>query len=75
MSGFKALNIESDDESDIEVDDTKEIQIEEALKLFEDTLAVDDISDSGSERLHWEEFVDPRERDILWGIRTLFIEE
>ncbi|KAF2167700.1 hypothetical protein M409DRAFT_65826 [Zasmidium cellare ATCC 36951] len=38
MSGFKALNIESDDESDIEVDDTKEIQIEEALKLYQNAL-------------------------------------
>ncbi|KAF7192582.1 Histone transcription regulator 3-like [Pseudocercospora fuligena] len=38
MSGFKALNIESDDESDIEVDDTKEIQIEEALKLYQTAL-------------------------------------
>jgi hypothetical protein len=38
MSGFKALNIESDDESDIEVDDTKEIQIEEALKLYQAAL-------------------------------------
>ena len=35
MSGFKALNIESDDESDIEIDDTKELQIEEALKLYQ----------------------------------------
>ncbi|CZT16096.1 uncharacterized protein RCC_01937 [Ramularia collo-cygni] len=35
MSGFHALNIESDDESDIEIDDTKEIQIEEALKLYQ----------------------------------------
>lgn len=38
MSGFKALNLESDDESDIEVDDTKEIQIEEALKLYQNAL-------------------------------------
>ena len=38
MSGFRALNIESDDESDIEVDDTKEIQIEEALKLYQTAL-------------------------------------
>ncbi|KAK4494026.1 hypothetical protein PRZ48_015212 [Zasmidium cellare] len=38
MSGFKALNIESDDESDVEVDDTKEIQIEEALKLYQTAL-------------------------------------
>lgn len=38
MSGFKALNIESDDESDIEIDDTKEIQIEEALKLYQNAL-------------------------------------
>lgn len=38
MSGFHALNIESDDESDVEVDDTKEIQIEEALKLYQTAL-------------------------------------
>ncbi|KAF2487842.1 hypothetical protein BDY17DRAFT_289784 [Neohortaea acidophila] len=38
MSGFKALNIESDDESDIEIDDTKELQIEEALKLYQNAL-------------------------------------
>ncbi|KAK4980988.1 hypothetical protein LTR28_010003 [Elasticomyces elasticus] len=38
MSTFKALNIESDDESDIEIDDTKEIQIEEALKLYQTAL-------------------------------------
>lgn len=35
---FKALNIESDVESDEEVDDTKEIQIEEALKLYQTAL-------------------------------------
>ncbi|EME41815.1 hypothetical protein DOTSEDRAFT_177180 [Dothistroma septosporum NZE10] len=38
MSGFHALNLESDDESDIEIDDTKEIQIEEALKLYQNAL-------------------------------------
>lgn len=38
MSGFKALNLESDDESDIEVDDTKELQIEDALKLYQTAL-------------------------------------
>ena len=38
MSGFKALNIESDDESDIEIDDTKELQIEEALKLYQNAI-------------------------------------
>nr|OQO27194.1 hypothetical protein B0A51_05078 [Rachicladosporium sp. CCFEE 5018] len=38
MSGFHALNIESDDESDVEIDDTKEIQIEEALKLYQNAL-------------------------------------
>ena len=38
MSGFKALNIESDDESDVEIDDTKELQIEEALKLYQTAL-------------------------------------
>ena len=38
MSGFRALNIEYDDESDVEVDDTKELQIEEALKLYQRAL-------------------------------------
>lgn len=38
MATFKALNIESDDEEDIEVDNTKEIQIEDALKLYQDAL-------------------------------------
>ena len=38
MSGFKALNIESDDESDISIDDTKELQIEDALKLYQHAL-------------------------------------
>lgn len=38
MPTFKALNIESDDESDIEVDDTKELQTEEALKLYQTAL-------------------------------------
>ncbi|KAK7552117.1 hypothetical protein IWX49DRAFT_167783 [Phyllosticta citricarpa] len=38
MSSFKALNIESDIESDDEIDDTKEIQIEEALKLYQTAL-------------------------------------
>ena len=36
--GFHALNIEYDDESDTEVDDTKEIQIEEALRLYQNAL-------------------------------------
>lgn len=38
MSGFKALNIEYDEESDSEIDDTKEIQIEDALKLYQTAL-------------------------------------
>ena len=38
MPGFKPLNIESEDESDIEIDDTKELQIEEALKLYQTAL-------------------------------------
>ncbi|KAF1812977.1 hypothetical protein P152DRAFT_458151 [Eremomyces bilateralis CBS 781.70] len=38
MSGFTALNIEYDNVSDEEVDDTKEIQIEEALKLYQTAL-------------------------------------
>ena len=38
MATFKALNIESDDEEDVEIDNTKEIQVEEALKLYQDAL-------------------------------------
>ena len=38
MSGFKALNLESDTESDVEIDDTKELQIEDALKLYQNAL-------------------------------------
>ncbi|KAF2263741.1 hypothetical protein CC78DRAFT_533748 [Lojkania enalia] len=38
MATFKALNVESDNESEDEVDNTKEIQIEEALKLYQTAL-------------------------------------
>lgn len=38
MSAFKALNVESDSESDISIDDTKEIQIEDALKLYQNAI-------------------------------------
>ncbi|OJD18135.1 hypothetical protein AJ78_01801 [Emergomyces pasteurianus Ep9510] len=38
MTSFTALNIEQDDYSEEEVDDTKEIQIEEALKLYHNAL-------------------------------------
>lgn len=38
QSTFKALNIVSDDESDDEIDNTKEIQIEEALKIYQTAL-------------------------------------
>lgn len=38
MASFKALNIESDDELDDEPDNTKEIQIEEALKIYQNAL-------------------------------------
>ncbi|KAF2859306.1 hypothetical protein K470DRAFT_249729 [Piedraia hortae CBS 480.64] len=34
-TGWKALNLESDSESDVEIDDTKELQIEDALKLYQ----------------------------------------
>ncbi|KAF2280088.1 uncharacterized protein EI97DRAFT_498356 [Westerdykella ornata] len=37
-SGFKALNADSDYDSEEEVDDTKEIQVEEALKLYQTAL-------------------------------------
>jgi hypothetical protein len=35
---FKALNVDSDHESEDEIDNTKEIQIEEALKLYQTAL-------------------------------------
>ncbi|KAI9783556.1 MAG: Histone transcription regulator 3 [Geoglossum umbratile] len=38
MSSFNALNIIPDDDSDSDVDNTKEIQIEEALKLYQNAL-------------------------------------
>ncbi|KAL2008358.1 hypothetical protein VTN00DRAFT_8340 [Thermoascus crustaceus] len=38
MSTFTALNIEPDEDSEEEIDDTKEIQIEEALKLYQNAL-------------------------------------
>ncbi|KAF2729041.1 hypothetical protein EJ04DRAFT_476343 [Polyplosphaeria fusca] len=38
MSNFKALNVESDNESEDEIDNTKEIQIEDALKLYQTAL-------------------------------------
>ncbi|RDW89232.1 hypothetical protein BP6252_01264 [Coleophoma cylindrospora] len=38
MSAFTALNIEPDDQSDDEIDNTKELQIEEALKLYQAAL-------------------------------------
>jgi hypothetical protein len=38
MSAFHALNVESDNESEDEVDNTKEIQIEETLKLYQTAL-------------------------------------
>ncbi|PGH32913.1 hypothetical protein GX50_04257 [[Emmonsia] crescens] len=38
MASFAALNIEPDDYSEEEVDNTKEIQIEEALKLYHNAL-------------------------------------
>lgn len=38
MSTWNALNLESDHEEEDEVDDTKEIQIEEALKLYQTAL-------------------------------------
>ncbi|EZG04975.1 hypothetical protein H106_05223 [Trichophyton rubrum CBS 735.88] len=38
MSTFAALNIEADDSPEEEIDDTREIQIEEALKLYQTAL-------------------------------------
>lgn len=37
-SAFRALNIEYDDVTDVEVDDTRELQIEEALRLYQSAL-------------------------------------
>ncbi|KAI4254337.1 MAG: hypothetical protein LQ352_003155 [Teloschistes flavicans] len=41
MSTFTALNIEPESDSEDEVDDSKEIQIEEALKLYQNALKLD----------------------------------
>ena len=38
QASFKALNIESEDDSEDEIDNTKEIQIEEALKIYQNAL-------------------------------------
>lgn len=38
MSGFTALNVELEDTFEEEVDDTKEIQLEEAFKLYQNAL-------------------------------------
>ncbi|KAI1629752.1 hypothetical protein EDD37DRAFT_617756 [Exophiala viscosa] len=38
MSGFTALNVEPEDTFEDEVDDTKEIQLEEAFKLYQNAL-------------------------------------
>ena len=38
MSGFTALNVEPEDNLQEEVDDTKEIQLEEAFKLYQNAL-------------------------------------
>jgi hypothetical protein len=38
MSGFTALNVEPEDTFEEEVDDTKEIQLEEAFKLYQSAL-------------------------------------
>lgn len=38
MSGFPALNIEPEDDNDEEIDETREIQLEEALKLYQNAL-------------------------------------
>ncbi|KAL8688457.1 MAG: hypothetical protein Q9218_005638 [Villophora microphyllina] len=38
MSAFTALNIEPESDSEDEIDDSKEIQIEEALKLYQNAL-------------------------------------
>lgn len=38
MSTFTALNLEPEDDSEDEIDDTKEIQLEEAFKLYQNAL-------------------------------------
>lgn len=38
MSGFTALNVEPEDTFEEEIDDTKEIQLEEAFKLYQNAL-------------------------------------
>jgi hypothetical protein len=38
MTTFKAVNLEPEDDSEEEVDDTKEIQLEEAFKLYQNAL-------------------------------------
>ncbi|OCT47000.1 Histone transcription regulator 3 like protein [Cladophialophora carrionii] len=38
MSGFTALNVEPEDKFEEEVDDTREIQLEEAFKLYQNAL-------------------------------------
>ncbi|KAF2445027.1 hypothetical protein P171DRAFT_387720 [Karstenula rhodostoma CBS 690.94] len=38
MSTWHALNVEPENEEEVEIDDTKEIQIEEALKLYQTAL-------------------------------------
>lgn len=38
MSGFTALNVEPEDSFEEEIDDTKEIQLEEAFKLYQNAL-------------------------------------
>lgn len=40
MSGFKPFNVESDDSSDEEIDDTEELQIEEALKIYQSAITL-----------------------------------
>src|SRR5437588_11793468 len=38
MASFTALNLEPEDDSEEEIDDTKEIQLEEAFKLYQNAL-------------------------------------
>ncbi|KAI5277809.1 Histone transcription regulator 3, partial [Ascosphaera aggregata] len=38
MSGFTALNVEPDTDSEEEVDNTRELQVDEALKLYQNAL-------------------------------------
>ena len=49
MSAFTALNVEAEDTSEDEIDDTKEIQLEEAFKLYQNALRLQSLGPGASE--------------------------